>query len=162
MSSFISKIKAGSIGAGLFCAIYSLQWIILDVRPMWSGYIPPLLVGVISGLVLHHFKMKWKQEEAKRVTAEIKAIREITGAVCHELGQPLQALQTGVDIMMMDIPETEAAYNDLKAMSSEIRRVKSIIGKLKGMTEYRTRAYLSSQIVDINCSAQPQGDNHEN
>ncbi|MCG8633264.1 MAG: hypothetical protein MI863_05515 [Desulfobacterales bacterium] len=160
MSSFISKLKAGCIGAALFCGIFSLQWVILGLHPMGTAYIPPLLVGVLSGIAIHHFRIKWEQEAAKRSTAEIKVIQEITGTVCHELGQPLQALQTGVDLLMMDTPENTDAFNDLKAMSSEIKRIKNMTGKLKGMTEYRTRDYLSGRIVDIE-SASP-GDCHDN
>ncbi len=161
MSSFISKFKAGIIGAGIFCATFFLQWIILDVRPVGIGYIPSLLVGILSGLVIHHFKMKWEQEAAKRSMAEIKAIRKITGSVCHELGQPLQALQTGVDLMMIDTPEDDAAYDDLKAMLSEIRRIKNITNKLKELTEDRSRAYLNGQIVDIESASPSLGDRHD-
>jgi phosphoglycerate-specific signal transduction histidine kinase len=74
---------------------------------------------------------------------------ETTGAVCHELNQPLQSLSGYTEIMMAktDQPELRTLLDKIMA---QIERMRDITDKLQGVTRYEATDYAgNTKIIDI-------------
>lgn len=82
---------------------------------------------------------------------KLQGVLETTGAVCHELNQPLQALSGYVEILGVKLSRENdyAAY--LEKINEQIERMRDITDKLQGITRYETMDYTNhTRIIDIN------------
>lgn len=76
------------------------------------------------------------------------AALETIGAICHEMNQPLQALMGNLELLAR-FQHEEGVIVKINNINSEIGRIKSIITKLLNVTDYQTKPYLSTSILDI-------------
>jgi len=94
----------------------------------------------------------WRiQAENDRIQKErLQGALEMSGSVCHELNQPLQYISGSVEILLMDMPESDPLYQSLGKIKSQVDRMGSITKKLMGITSYKTREYVGGRkIIDI-------------
>ena len=94
----------------------------------------------------------WRiQAEQDRIQKErLQGALEMSGSVCHELNQPLQYISGSVEILLMDMTESDQQYASLRKIKSQIDRMGSITRKLMGITSYKTREYVGGRkIIDI-------------
>lgn len=152
MRNFTKYLMSGCIGGGLFCVIFSIQWIILETRPVMTAYFPPFLVGFLSGLVVLFLRTRWEDEAASAERHRMKAIMEIAGAVCHETNQPLQIIKGNLELLLLDINEDDEVYGKLQKILAEVERIAGITKKLENIDQYKTKNYLSGKIIDIDGS----------
>ncbi len=146
-------LLTGCIGSTLFCSIFSLQWIILKIDPVLVAYIPPIIVGFLSGLLLNFFKIRLIKEAVSKEKDKMKTVREIVGAVCHEANQPLQAVLGNLELILLDTEVKSKMRDQIIATIKEVNRISEITKKLEQINKYKTKKYLSTEIVDINKSS---------
>jgi PAS domain S-box-containing protein len=92
-----------------------------------------------------------KSAEADRIQREkLQGVLEMAGAVCHELNQPLQAIQGCFELIMMDRNTNALPSRDLETIRSQITRIGAITKRLSRITQYKTVDYPgNTKIVDI-------------
>ena len=105
------------------------------------------LQTVLDGIVDHT-----RQKEVDAVNREsdrLRGIFEITGAVCHELNQPLMAISGYLELLSMGVSEHPAIIEKVNKVNTQVRQLSEITGKLMAITRCETRKYLDHPIVDI-------------
>ena len=80
---------------------------------------------------------------------KLQCIIEMSGAVCHELNQPLQSISTYSELLMMDIDKENPSYEQIKKIKGQVDRMGEITKKLMNITKYETKGYPMGQIIDI-------------
>ena len=91
-----------------------------------------------------------KHAEAERVGKEkLQGIIEMSGAVCHELNQPLQSISAYSELLMMDIDKENPSHEQIEKIKGQVDRMGEITKKLMRVTKYETKSYLRGQIIDI-------------
>ncbi len=123
-----------------------------------SGIAGPLydaqgkLVGAIESLRDITARKKIEQEHLER--ERLLAAIETSGAVCHELTQPLQAIMAKAEMMMMRYQEDQDLAEDLGLIVAEAERMSAITRRLQRITAYKTKEYLGdTRILDLEDSS---------
>jgi sigma-B regulation protein RsbU (phosphoserine phosphatase) len=80
---------------------------------------------------------------------KLQVIFEMTGAICHELSQPMQAISGNCELILMSINENDPLYRSIKTIKEQVDRMGNITRKLKQVTRYKTKDYINSKIIDI-------------
>jgi len=86
---------------------------------------------------------------------KLQVIFEMTGAICHELTQPMQAISGNSELMLMSIQKNNPLYRNIKAIKEQVERMGDITRKLKRVTRYKTKDYINSKIIDLDSAAAP-------
>jgi len=86
---------------------------------------------------------------------KLQVIFEMTGAICHELTQPMQAISGNSEIMLLSIQKDNPLYRNVKAIKEQVERMGDITRKLKRVTRYKTKDYINSKIIDLDSAAAP-------
>lgn len=100
-----------------------------------------------------------KEMEAEVIQSEkLKGVLEMSGAVCHEMNQPMTSamvhLQLLCDDLYHDLGENMPYREDLDELSRSIEKMGMITRKLMGINRYRTQEYINGQtIIDIDGSS---------
>ena len=84
---------------------------------------------------------------------KLQGVIEMSGAVCHEMNQPLQVVSGITELLMMDIEEGHPLYEKIIMLKDQTERMGEITNKLMKVTSYATKAYLDNQIIDIDQSS---------
>jgi DNA-binding response OmpR family regulator len=84
---------------------------------------------------------------------KLQVIFEMTGAICHELSQPMQAISGNSELILMSIKENDPLYRNVKTIKEQIDRMGNITRKLKQVTRYKTKDYINSKIIDIDLAS---------
>lgn len=106
-------------------------------------------VGIFEDISEQRRALLEVQEKEK-----LQSIVEITGAVCHEMNQPLMAITGYTELIRIMLPDNEQLNEKFTKLNYQIDRVKQIIEKLMGITRYETKDYLDGQIVDIDSASE--------
>jgi hypothetical protein len=117
------------------------------------------LVGVGLGGRLLNGQLQYRlQAEAKlRELAKLQGVIEMSGAVCHELNQPLQAISGYSELILLDLDNEHPLYGKICALKKQIGRMGGITAKLMNITHYESKAYSRGKIVDIDKASRPGG-----
>ncbi|MDH3836152.1 MAG: response regulator [Desulfobacteraceae bacterium] len=86
---------------------------------------------------------------------KLQVIFEMTGAICHELTQPMQAISGNSELMLLCIQKDNPLYRNAKAIKEQVERMGDITRKLKRVTRYKTKDYINSKIIDLDSAAAP-------
>jgi len=84
---------------------------------------------------------------------KLKGIIESSGAICHELSQPLQVFSGVVELLMMSMKPDDPLYVKMAALMEQTERMTAISGKLMKITRYETKDYLRNKIIDIDIAS---------
>ena len=79
----------------------------------------------------------------------LQGVLELSGAVCHEMNQPLMSIQGYFDLILMDISEDSPFYSKINKIQVQMDRLSDITKKLMEISRYETKDYLKEKIVDI-------------
>lgn len=91
-----------------------------------------------------------KRAELEQLEKEkLQAIVETTGAVCHEMNQPLMAVTANCELCLMDLGEEDPLHAKILTIHDQALRMADITRKLTGITNYRVKQYLDGRILDI-------------
>ncbi|MBR9691549.1 hypothetical protein GOV06_02085 [Candidatus Woesearchaeota archaeon] len=82
---------------------------------------------------------------------KLQGVRELAGAVCHEVNQPLQGVLGFTDILLLNMSKENPVYRDLKKIKEQAERIAGITMKLHDIKRYATKIYEPSNraIIDI-------------
>ena len=86
---------------------------------------------------------------------KLQVIFEMTGAICHELTQPMQAISGNSEIMLMKLQKDNPLYKHAEMIKGQVERMGDITRKLKQVTRYKTKDYINSKIIDIDSAGTP-------
>ena len=92
-------------------------------------------------------------QDALIAREKLQVIFEITGTICHELTQPMQAISGNSELILMNIQENDPLYRNIKAIKEQVDRMGNITQKLKQVTRYKTKDYINGKIIDIDRAA---------
>ncbi len=122
--------------------------------------ITPLISGrkTIFMSIVRDCTERKKAEEERLQKEKLQAILEMTGAVCHELNQPMMATFGYVELLLLKTPKDDPLYDKIIKIKEQIDRMGGITNKLMQITKYVTRDYLEgSKIIDIDKAVGEQG-----
>lgn len=80
---------------------------------------------------------------------KLAGVMETTGAVCHELNQPLQIITGTCELLKMTDGLDDAVEKKINTIVQASERMAKLNHKLMNITSYKTKSYLKSQIIDI-------------
>lgn len=86
---------------------------------------------------------------------KLQVIFEMTGAICHELSQPMQAISGNSELMLMNLQKDNPLYKHVEVIKDQVNRMGNITRKLKRVTRYKTKDYINSKIIDLDSAAAP-------
>lgn len=115
--------------------------------------------GHLASIETHKDITEAKLAEREKLGKEkLKAAMETTGAVCHEISQPLQIIQTTVELMQMGAAGTadrgQAEQERLQILCDCTERLGAIVRKLNLLMDFRTKHYVDeTNILDLDLSA---------
>lgn len=90
---------------------------------------------------------------AKRIEQKLTGAMEMAGAVCHEMGQPLQSILTCTEVLLREFDEGDRRYDLLNLIADQCREMAGINKRLKKITCYSTKPYPGgTSIIDIDKS----------
>ena len=112
--------------------------------------------GEFSGsiTVLADLTEKNRAARERMQKEKLQGVLETTGAVCHELNQPLQSLSGYTEIMIAksNQPELQELFGKI---TIQIERMRDITDKLQGVTRYEATEYAgNTKIIDIHKASQ--------
>lgn len=89
--------------------------------------------------------------EQERLSNErMRGVLEMAGAVCHEINQPLMALQGFMEILSSNADFKKKPFKHLHKMEEQVERIKVLIHKMMNITKYETKDYAGGQkIIDL-------------
>ncbi|NOX33086.1 MAG: PAS domain S-box protein [Deltaproteobacteria bacterium] len=99
--------------------------------------------------VLTDVTSRKKSEEIIREKDRLQGVLELSGAVCHEMNQPLMSIKGYFDLILMDIPKDTPLYSRIDKIHAQIDRLSNITKKLMKISRYETKNYLKEKIVDL-------------
>jgi len=88
-------------------------------------------------------------EEISREKDRLQAVLELSGAVCHEMNQPLMSISGYFELILLDMPESDPNYPRIKKIQTQLERMAGITKKMMKISKYQTKDYLSGKILDI-------------
>jgi len=94
-----------------------------------------------------------KHEQTAMEKEKLSAVIQTVGAVCHEMNQPLMVIMGFADLLLEDLKEDGVQKENAKKIRNQAERLGSITRKLMAITRYKTKGYLSSEIIDIDASS---------
>ena len=87
-----------------------------------------------------------EREEKKR----LKSLVELSGAICHELRQPLQILLGLTDLIAVQLSEDKDVDKDLQRLKDQTVRINQLLTRMNNITKYKTKSYTNtSNIIDL-------------
>ena len=70
---------------------------------------------------------------------KLAAIGELAGHLAHEINNPLQAIRSGLDLVIVEMEEQTCAHEDLQIIRSELERIEAIFRQM--MDFYRPTTF---------------------
>ncbi|WP_022664519.1 histidine kinase dimerization/phospho-acceptor domain-containing protein [Desulfospira joergensenii] len=122
---------------------------VLKIPNTPKSFIIPVAVGFVSGISIQYFKTKWENEAIEKENTKLETLREVTGAVCHELNQPLMVINGYLEMLIEDFSEKDIGHKNIMEIQKQTKRISDLIDKMTEMNDYVTKPYLSGKIVDI-------------
>ncbi len=124
----------------------NLQACPFDIRDLSRGYI--IVVSDITG--------RKESERTLRENDRIQGILELSGAVCHEMNQPLMSAFGYLDLLRMDLPDNEPVQKSVLKIKAQLERMSDITKKIMKISRYQTKDYLNEQILDLSKTSQTE------
>ncbi|MDA8133622.1 MAG: histidine kinase [Desulfobacteraceae bacterium] len=94
----------------------------------------------------HHEQIRLEKEK-------LAAVLKTTGGICHELNQPLMVILGFSDLLLEDLPKDDLQRFNLLEIKRQVERLGLITTKLMSITRFKTKKYLSGEIIDIHAAS---------
>lgn len=100
-----------------------------------------------------------KLEKIRVEKEQLSAAIMTSGGVCHEMNQPLTAVNGYIELSLMDIDKNSPVYENLTTALEEMKRLKHITHNLMNLHSFKTKEYVgkNSFILDIERSSKLPG-----
>jgi PAS domain S-box-containing protein len=99
--------------------------------------------------VLTDITQRKEADTVRREKDRLQGVLELSGAVCHEMNQPLMSISGYFELIMLDLPVDDPNYPRIKKIQVQLERMADITKKMMQISRYRTKDYLNGKIVDI-------------
>jgi len=109
-----------------------------------STFLKDLKISVLTDVTVRK-----QSEEMLREKDRLQGVLELSGAVCHEMNQPLMSVQGYFDLVLMDISADNPLHSKIGRIQAQIDRLSNITRKLMEISRYETKDYLKEKIVDL-------------
>jgi PAS domain S-box-containing protein len=154
----LEKERMHSFEAQVQCADGERRDFLFNLAPVWGpDHQIDACVAVLSDLTEKNRALLDRLENEK-----LQSALETTGAVCHELNQPLQALSGYVEILSARLASDKDHGVYLEKISRLMDRMRDITDKLQGITRYETTGYgRHTRILDIHKASQKRADEQQ-
>ncbi len=86
---------------------------------------------------------------ALRESERLQGVLEMAGAVCHDLSQPVMAIEGYADLMAIHSTAEEPNHKLIHKILEQARKLSEMNQRLVRITRYETRPYMGGSIVDI-------------
>ncbi|MBU1194059.1 MAG: histidine kinase [Proteobacteria bacterium] len=90
-----------------------------------------------------------KNEQIRIQKEKLSAVVQTAGAVCHEMSQPLMVILGLSELLVESIGDDDNRISNIREIKNQAIRLGRMSEKLMNMTHYKTRAYLSDTILDL-------------
>ncbi len=128
-----------------------------------SGFLMPVSIAcriifkddILDGAVIA-FRDISAQKEAENELIQrekLQGVLEMTGAVCHEINQPLMSISGNSELLLLNTSENQPEYKKIKTIFDQSQRIGHITKKLMKITQYKTKDYLKGKIIDIDAAS---------
>lgn len=95
-------------------------------------------------------QMLRKTQERLLQAERLTAITEISGAINHELNQPLTVILGQTQLLLDELPRDQASRGRAEKIFRNTQRIGQVLKNLKNTTHYRTKNYDNqSRILDL-------------
>ena len=98
-----------------------------------------------------------KYERSEIEKEKLTAMIRLAGAICHEINQPLMAILGFSELLMDDLHHGQVQDSNVYEIKEQAERLKDITNKLMAITHYKTKAYLNSEIIDLDAASSITG-----
>ena len=92
-------------------------------------------------------------ERAKIEKEKLTAVVRTAGAICHEINQPLMVILGFSELLIDEIAHGQIQEENVKEIRDQAQRLAEITNKLMAITQYKTKMYLSSEILDLDAAS---------
>lgn len=94
-----------------------------------------------------------KHEQIKLEKEKLSAVVHTAGAVCHEMNQPLMTILGFSELLIDDVEQGQVQETNVREIKEQAERLGAITRKLMNITQYKTKGYLKSEILDIDAAS---------
>jgi PAS domain S-box-containing protein len=110
--------------------------------------------GMVFQTAIRDLTDQIRIERERSQHERMRGVMEMAGAICHEINQPLMALQGFMTIMSGRLQLPEDAQMHLDRMAEQVGRLKTLTRKIMRITKYATKDYPGGEkIIDIDQSS---------
>jgi PAS domain S-box-containing protein len=89
-------------------------------------------------------------EQDRILHARMRGVLEMAGTVCHEINQPLMALQGFIEILSSKADLEKSTIKNLHKMEEQTERIKALTYKMMHIAKYETKDYAGGRkIIDL-------------
>ena len=121
---------------------HHLDWHAFLVRNKGRPHHIKCMVRDVSDIVARH--------RERNIDQKFEGVLEMAGGVVHRLNQPLTIVNNLLNEVMADIPSTDACYEKIMMMQSQISKMNDITKKIGNIKKYAAMDYVAGvKIVDI-------------
>ncbi len=93
------------------------------------------------------------QEKIKMEKEKLSAVVQTAGTICHEMNQPLMVIMGFSDLLLEDISDNSIQNSNIKEIKKQAEKLGEITRKLMTITQYKTKDYLNSEIIDLEAAS---------
>ncbi|MCP4718994.1 MAG: transporter substrate-binding domain-containing protein [Desulfobacteraceae bacterium] len=111
--------------------------------------------------VLTDVTSRKESEEMVREKDRLQGVLELSGAVCHEMNQPLMSTLGYFDLILMDMSVDDPNYSRIDKIQTQLERMSNITKKLMEISRYQTKDYLNGKILDLSGTSKVEMPGHK-
>ncbi|NNG00986.1 MAG: PAS domain S-box protein [Desulfobacteraceae bacterium] len=113
------------------------------------------VVGIVC--VTRNITERRTIEEERMEKQKLKGVIEMARTVSYELNQPIQAIFSHAELMMMDLDEKNPVYDKLKMIQDQVYTLAKTIKQLGRTTQYKLKENTNGEtIIDLEKSARTE------
>jgi len=99
--------------------------------------------------VLTDVTSRKESEKIVREKDRLQGVLELSGAVCHEMNQPLMGAFGYSDLILMDMSEDDINRSKMEKLQIQLKRISNITKEMMKISRYQTKDYLNEKILDL-------------
>ncbi len=130
-----------------------------DGSTVWTEVMVNILydeTGTLNGImgITRDITERKYAEKEMRSREKLQGMLEMSGAVCHELNQPLQVMMSTTDLLLTEGRVDEGGRELLETLQRAVDEIGSLTGKIMRVADYEVKDYMGgkSKIIDIDRS----------
>jgi hypothetical protein len=157
----VQGYKVGDIRGGISVAVPLAPYLAIQHRRLVFFFVTggiiwlAGLIGIGTGglMIRHQLHYRLAHEAELRNMAKLQGVLELSGAVCHELNQPIQAISGYSELMLMSMGNDNPLHRKASAIKQQVERMSTITAKLNSITHYASKDYSRRKIIDIDSAS---------